>query len=86
MNKDGLNHLEDIFDCMPLDFLPLLEESMTLGTSFFTEFRELYRDIDKTIGNLEWYEQDQFIIEDNETMRGWRTRASALNKQLNELN
>lgn len=85
MNKDGLEHLDDVFDPMPLDFLPWLEESGVVSLSFSREFRELYSDIDQTIGHLDWKDQDEFIANDDKRLQEWRVRSKVLLDKLRGL-
>ena len=85
LNKDGLEHLEDVFDPMPLDFLPWLEESGVVSSSFSRSFRELYSDIDQTVGHLDWKDQDEFIASNGKALQEWRVRSKILLDQLRGL-
>ncbi|GAB3102090.1 hypothetical protein G8770_10820 [Aestuariicella hydrocarbonica] len=85
LNKEGLAYLDDIFDTMPLDFLPWLEECGVVGSKFANDFRELYGEIDSTLSQMSWEEEDDFIKSNCESLREWRVKANTLLGQLASL-
>ncbi len=78
LNKKGLEYLDDVFDPMPLDCLPWLIEKNVISQSFAMQFRDLYQHIEKSVGHLEWQEEDAFIEKRERELEHWREVAKYL--------
>jgi DNA-binding XRE family transcriptional regulator len=78
LNKKGLEHLDDVFDPMPLDYLPWLEDKNEISQSFSKQVRDLYQKIENSVGHLEWQEVDTFIAKDGSDVEQWRELAKYL--------
>jgi hypothetical protein len=85
LNKKGLEYLDDVFDPMPLDYLPWLIEKNEISQSFAIQFRGLYQNIEKSIGHLEWQEEDAFIKKDEKELENWRKVAKCLLGELDSV-
>ena len=83
LHKGGMKYLDDIFDPMPLDYLPWLEEVGEIKPFISNEIRCLYANIEKAIGHLEWQEDDAFIIKNKNELKAWRETATKLVGALN---
>lgn len=83
LNNHALDHLEDVFDPMPMDYLPSIEEENAISRSFASQMRELYRQINQSIGHLEWQKQEAFISQNNRELQQWRQIAQSLFFELN---
>jgi len=85
LNKKGLVYLDDVFDPMPLDYLPWLIEMGKVSESFGGQVKDLYQLIDDKIGFLEWKEEDDFLASNGKDLRNWRKVAEVLLRELNGL-
>ena len=83
LHKDGMEYLDDVFDPMPLNYLPWLEESGNVKPDIANEIRCLYANIEKAIGHLGWQEEDTFIAKNNNKLQAWRETAAKLVNNLN---
>ncbi len=83
LSRHGLEHLDDVFDPMPLDYLSFMEEKNAISTFLALRIRELYRKVNQSIGHLEWKEQDAFISQNTKELQQWRQIAQGLLSELN---
>lgn len=85
LNKQGLRHLDDVFDPLPLDYLPWLEDKNIVTPSFAKEFRKLHDQIERSIGHLEWQAEDVFIEQNNRDLQKWRLSAKKLLEDIDDV-
>ena len=78
INEQGLEHIDDVFDPLPLDYLTSLEEKGLVTATFVNKFKELYEEIDQTVGHLSLKEDDAFIEQNNNQLQQWRETAKEL--------
>jgi len=78
LNKQGLEYLDDIFDPMPLDYLPWLEKQKIITPNFTSKFKNLYLTIEQSIGHLDRQEEDKFISQNSLELQQWREIAKML--------
>ena len=83
LNRKGLVHLDDVFDPMPLDYLPWLEENNTISCGFASKLRDLYDKIDNVVGDMEWQEKDEYISNNTVELQQWRQVAVQLLSEIN---
>ena len=85
LNKKGLRYLDEVFDPMPLDYLPWLEEKNIITPSFVMEYRKLHDQIERSIGHLEWQAEDAFIKKNNRDLQKWRLCAKNLLEAIDDV-
>jgi hypothetical protein len=78
LNKKGLEYLDNVFDPMPIDYLPWLEDNNEISKFFSKQVRDLYQKIENSVGHLEWQEINAFIAKDSSDVERWRELAKYL--------
>lgn len=78
MNKDGLPNLDDIFDPMPIDYLPWLVDEQIIEQGLSSRVLKLYKEIEEETGSMNYGEEEKYISNESSKLKVWRATALKL--------
>ena len=83
-NTSTLEHLDEVFDVIPLDYLGYLVEIGVIDTLTADEIKALYERVEFITAELSWREEDELIRKDGGVIQGMRRKAAELLSRISQ--